>query len=58
MADVGDIRPVTPIVPKRPADRVKPGQHRSNPDDRRRQQTPHKERRSGDDDSPHIDEYA
>lgn len=58
MADVGNIRPVTPVAPRRPGRRVKPGGR--HPDgDRRQSPAPQADEHEDDNDRDHhIDEYA
>ena len=58
MADMGNIRPVAPVLPRRPPDRVKPGKRRPDPDNQQRQPPRQDEHGRDDDRENHIDEYA
>jgi len=58
MADVGNIKPVTPVAPRRPGKRVEPGRRHSDSDQRHSPAAPQDEREADDDRDHHIDEYA
>jgi hypothetical protein len=56
MADIGDLKPLTPVWPVPVSDKVA---RRKRPAERDQQRKPpQREERKGDDDEPHIDEYA
>ncbi len=62
MAEMGNIRPVGPVFPRRPPGRVRPGERRPDPGNQQRrppQQGEHERQHERDDDhESHIDEYA
>lgn len=58
MADVGNIRPVNPVTPRKPTERVKPGRRRSDNDQRPKPAPQRDEHEDDDGDEHHIDEYA
>lgn len=54
MAEIGDIRPLLPVYPKRPADRIE-----KKHDQKEREAEQHNPKKDEDDDGkPHVDEFA
>ena len=54
MAEIGDIRPLLPVHPKRPTDRIE-----KKHDQKEREAEQHDPKKDEDDDGkPHVDEFA
>lgn len=53
MAEVGDIRPLPPVYPKRPTDRIE-----KKHDHKERDTEQHRPKKDDDDGKPHVDEFA
>ncbi|MCK4742469.1 MAG: hypothetical protein KAT25_01480 [Sulfuriflexus sp.] len=54
MAEIGDIRPLLPVYPKRPTDRTEKKRDHDERDTER-----HRQKKEDDDDGkPHVDEFA